>query len=1115
MNTSPTRTLKSLATVSLGEDAQWYKDAVIYELRVRSFFDSDGDGIGDFRGLTEKLDYLADLGVTALWLLPFYPSPMRDDGYDIADYRTVHPSCGTLEDFKEFLRQAHARSLRVITELVINHTSDQHPWFQRARRAPVGSRYRDYYVWSDDPGRYADARIIFTDYEPSNWTWDPVAGQYYWHRFFAHQPDLNFENPEVCEAVMDTMDYWFELGVDGLRLDAIPYLFEREGTSCENLPETHAFLKRLRARVDAKFKGKMLLAEANQWPEDAVTYFGQGDECHMAFHFPIMPRLYMALRMEDHHSLLDIIDQTPRIPENCQWAIFLRNHDELTLEMVTDEERDYMVKAYAEDPQARVNLGIRRRLAPLLEGNRDRIELMNALLFSMPGTPVLYYGDELGMGDNVYLGDRNGVRTPMQWTPDRNGGFSRANPQKLFLPLITDPEYHFQAVNVENQQSSPSSLLWWTKRLIALRKQHPSFGRGSFEALRISNRRVLAFLRRLGDEVILVVANLSSYPQPVQLDLKEFVGFIPRELFGKVGFPPIREDPYWLTLGPHGFYWLGLEAPRPDAAPLSVRDEVPLVEVESVWAQAFDSVGHGTSPLEVAIARHIERQSWFPRTRRIRGARVQASFPLGGALSDPRLVVVNLERDEGDPDTHVIFLGWSEGSVGSAELVARVRMAHGAGTTEGSLVDVSRDATVVNRLIELVCGEAHLEDGDFRLTARLEQDPESCEQDLRAAAIPLRVRRHGVTFAVGNRSMVKVLHRLDGGESPEVELLRELGRTRRELVPGLVGALRVGHEEAEPSTVAIVQTLVESRRDAWSATVDDVHRFYERVLTTDPTLAPTVYASPYELIKQPIPEVEARLLGGYAEVVRAVARRLGELHLALTQVDRPEFVPQRWTLLDRRSFYQNLRGLTQRAVERLRAARGNLGTAEALAREVLEHEGVVFTYLRRALEEGPIGRRVRVHMDCHLETVLLSTQGPIFVDFVGDPDKTLQERRRKRSTLVDVASLVRSLHYAAYGSLLGLVPRSPVRPEDIPRLEPWVHLWYGRMAAAFIESYRETLQSSELVPKSDADFRLQLDLRILERAFVEVLRELEHRPSWAEIPLRAVRSYLGAAHAAE
>jgi maltose alpha-D-glucosyltransferase / alpha-amylase len=537
----------------------WYKDVVIYQLHVRAFYDSTGDGIGDFIGLTSKLDYLQDLGVTALWLLPFYPSPLKDDGYDIANYTNVHPAYGTLRDFKAFLREAHNRGLRVITELVLNHTSDQHPWFQRARRAKPGSPHRDFYVWSNTPEKYKEARIIFKDFEPSNWTWDPVAKAYFWHRFYSHQPDLNFENPLVRRELLETVSFWLNLGVDGMRLDAVPYLFEQEGTNCENLPETHAFLKELRRYVDENYPGRMLLAEANQWPEDAIAYFGDGDECHTAFNFPVMPRLFMAKQMEDRFPIVDILQQTPAIPANCQWVLFLRNHDELTLEMVTDEERDYMYRVYAHDPQARINLGIRRRLAPLLNDNRRTIELLHGLLFSLPGTPVIYYGDEIGMGDNIYLGDRDGVRTPMQWSADRNAGFSLANPQRLYLPLVIDPEYLYETVNVENQRNNPQSLWWWIKRLIAVRNQHPAFGRGTLELLLPDNAKVLAFVRQFEEDRVLVVANLSRFSQYVELDLSAMESYVPMELFGHHSFPPIGKLPYLLTLGPHSFYYFSLE----------------------------------------------------------------------------------------------------------------------------------------------------------------------------------------------------------------------------------------------------------------------------------------------------------------------------------------------------------------------------------------------------------------------------------------------------------------------------------------------------------------------------------------------------------------------------
>jgi maltose alpha-D-glucosyltransferase/alpha-amylase len=547
-------------------DPLWYKDAIIYQTHVKAFRDSNGDGFGDFPGLIQKLDYIQSLNVNTLWLLPFYPSPLRDDGYDIAEYESVHPQYGTLDDFQRLLDEAHARNIRVLTELVINHTSDQHAWFQRARTAPRGSPERNWYVWSDDPTKYKDARIIFTDTEVSNWTWDPVAEQFYWHRFFSHQPDLNFDNPEVLDAVIDVMRFWLRMGVDGMRLDAIPYLIERDGTNCENLPETHTVLRKIRAALDAEFENKLLLAEANQWPTDVIPYFGGGKECHMAFHFPLMPRMYMAIRKEDRSPIVEILAQTPPIPDVCQWAIFLRNHDELTLEMVTDEERDYMYREYATQARMRINVGIRRRLASLLDNGRRQIELMNALLLTMPGTPIIYYGDEIGMGDNVFLGDRNGVRTPMQWNGGWNSGFSDADQQALYFPLIMDPPYGYQGVNVAAQERTQTSLLRWMRRIVKVRTQHRAFGRGTFEMLLPENRAVLAYLRSYEGETILCVNNLSRFVQPARINLQRFIGMVPVEMIGNIRFPPITENPYLFALGPHNFYWFKLasaeEAPE-------------------------------------------------------------------------------------------------------------------------------------------------------------------------------------------------------------------------------------------------------------------------------------------------------------------------------------------------------------------------------------------------------------------------------------------------------------------------------------------------------------------------------------------------------------------------
>src|SRR5712692_3010417 len=680
------------------DDPLWYKDAVIYQAHVKSFFDGNNDGIGDFKGLTQKLDYLQGLGITCVWLLPFFPSPLKDDGYDIADYRSVHPQYGTLDDFKTFVTAAHDRRIKVLIELVVNHTSDQHPWFQRARLAPAGSPEREFYVWSDTDQKFPETRIIFTDTEKSNWTYDPVAKQYYWHRFFSHQPDLNHNNPAVVEAVIDVMKFWLDLGVDALRLDAVPYLCVREGTNSENLPETHDVLKRIRRELDAAYKNRMLLAEANQWPADVRPYFGNGDECHMAFHFPLMPRIFMALRQEDRHAITEIMSQTPDIPDSCQWALFLRNHDELTLEMVTDEERDYMYQVYAADPQMRLNLGIRRRLAPLVENSRRRIELLNAMLFSLPGTPIVYYGDEIGMGDNIYLGDRNGVRTPMQWSSDRNAGFSRADPARLYAPPIQDPVYGYQAINVEAQERHPFSLLNWTRHLVAMRRQHRVFGRGTLEFVPCPNRKVLAYLRRDDKEIVLVVVNLSRALQPAELDLKPFAGLLPVEMNGLTEFPRIGEQPYFLTLGPYASYWFTLQlepmqrtarattAPDPGAA---IVESLPAVLMGVDWQNVLDA---GTRAVleRQALRPFLHRQRWFAaKSREIRQTRFNDWTRVRGGAHPAFLTVVSVEYADGWSESYLAPLALVGGAAADAALkhapgsvLARI-----AGAREGAIVD--------------------------------------------------------------------------------------------------------------------------------------------------------------------------------------------------------------------------------------------------------------------------------------------------------------------------------------------------------------------------------------------------------------------------------------------
>nr|MBA3882564.1 maltose alpha-D-glucosyltransferase [Chthoniobacterales bacterium] len=820
------------ATETPPVDRLWYKDAIIYQLHVKTFHDSNGDGVGDFRGLIEKLDYLQELGTTAIWILPFYPSPLKDDGYDIADYYGVNPNYGTLQDFQAFLAEAHERGLKVITELVINHSSDQNPWFQKSRRAAPGSPEREMYVWSDTPDKYTAARIIFKDFETSNWAWDPVAKAYYWHRFYSHQPDLNFDNSTVHQALEKVCDFWLDMGVDGLRLDAVPYLYEREGTSCENLRETHEYLIKLRSHVDSKYEGRMLLAEANQWPEDAVEYFGDGNESHMSFHFPLMPRMFMSLQMEDRFPIIDIMDQTPAIPENCQWAMFLRNHDELTLEMVTDEERDYMWRVYANDPTARINLGIRRRLAPLLANSRRKIELLNILLFSMPGTPVLYYGDEIGMGDNVYLGDRNGVRTPMQWSADRNAGFSRANPQQLLLPIIIDPEYNYEAINVENQQKNLSSLLWWTRRVIAMRKNYKAFSRGTLEFLYPDNSKVLAFLRQYENETVLVVVNLSRFSQVAELDLSHFAGCALMELFGQNYFPAIKESSYTLTLGPHSHFWFLLGA-QPEAASRTDRRDVPRLEIRGDVATLLRGDQRKLIEREV-LPDYIRNRRWFAsKARSISSIRVAEELTVSDQSDAARIWLVEVTYRDGAPETYTVPVKVARGAAAHhvAEAAPHAVIAQLEGTEDVILHDAVWDAEFRENLFRLMAGQQRFAGKNGEMVGI----PGAALSDADGAVLPshvLGVEQSNSSMVFGSKFFLKLYRKLEDGVNPDVEVTRFLSeRTGFANVPAFAGAIEYRRDRAEPIVVCAMQAAVTSEGDAWSVTLDSVSRFYERVLT--------------------------------------------------------------------------------------------------------------------------------------------------------------------------------------------------------------------------------------------------------------------------------------------
>ena len=1102
---------RKLETLRPDEDPLWYKDALIYELHVRAFHDSDADGSGDFRGLLEKLPYLQDLGVNAIWLLPFYPSPLRDDGYDIADYTDINPMFGTLGDVNAFVKEAHHRGIRVINELVCNHTSDQHPWFQRARHARPGTAARDFYVWSETNQRYQDARIIFKDFETSNWTWDHVANAYYWHRFYSHQPDLNFDNPRVKEAILKALDFWLEMGMDGVRLDAIPYLFEREGTNGENLPETHEFLKEMRRHVDTNFPNRMLLAEANQWPEDAVSYFGQGDECNMAFHFPLMPRLFMSIRMEDRFPIVDILAQTPSIPDSAQWALFLRNHDELTLEMVTDEERDYMYRAYTQDRLARINLGIRRRLAPLLGNDRKRIELMNGLLFSLPGTPVLYYGDEIGMGDNIFLGDRNGVRTPMQWSADRNAGFSRANRQRLYLPVITDPEYHYETVNVEAQGQNPHSLLSWMKRLIALRKRHRAFGRGTLELLRPENRKVLAYIRRYESEQILCVANLSRFLQAVELDLSQWKGLVPVELFSGNEMPMVGETPYFLTLGPHAFYWFALQ---PRATPMLSSDgatasaSLPEIRVAGSWENAL--TGPPKERLENVLLGYVRNRRWFAgKARGLKSASITNLVPVPGAAGDPQLAAIVISYAEGDPDTYQLPLAYAnhveaphvlERWPQSAIAWIRVQGEEGRGLlydalgppgfAEAMLGAIARRRRATN-------GKGTLIGSTTRAFARL-RGPETVR--LEAALSVAEQSNNSVVF--GERLILKVFRRLEEGMNPELEVGRFLTeKTNFAQIAPLAGSLEYRRDSGEPISLAVLQGYVPNQGDAWQYTLNTLAHFFRGVdlvgAEPPPVARNLVQASAAEL-----PEAASKTIGAYLDSARLLGRRTAELHRALaSDPTDPAFAPERITSQDQRSIYQSLSGLSMRSTDLLRSQLKKLPEdAREEAKQVLELEPRIASILKTFLSRRLTTTRIRVHGDYHLGQVLYTGHDFVIIDFEGEPTRSLYERRLKRLALRDVAGMLRSFDYASQAALRS----DQIDAAALPGLRAWGRFWVQCVSAAFLRSYLATAGTESFVPQAPDDLDLQLNTMLLEKALYELRYELNMRPDWVRIPLRGI-----------
>jgi maltose alpha-D-glucosyltransferase/alpha-amylase len=1077
----------NVLTITKPGDELWYKDAIIYQLHVKAFADSNNDGIGDFAGLTEKLDYLQDLGVTVLWLLPFYPSPGRDDGYDIADYGDINRDFGTMKDFRRFIQEAKRRGLRVITELVINHTSDEHDWFKRARRSDPKSSARNWYVWSDTDQKYLGTRIIFTDTEKSNWTWDPEAGQFYWHRFFSHQPDLNFDNPRVVSAIVQVMKRWLDTGVDGFRLDAIPYLCERDGTNNENLPETHAIIRKLRAELDAYAKGKVLLAEANQWPEDVQEYFGRGDECHMAYHFPLMPRIYMAIAQEDRFPITDILRQTPDIPANCQWALFLRNHDELTLEMVTDVERDYLWSTYANDPRARINVGIRRRLAPLMDNDRRKIELMNSLLLSFPGTPIIYYGDEIGMGDNIYLGDRNGVRTPMQWSPDRNGGFSRADPARLYAPTIMDPVYGYESVNVEAQSRSLSSLLSATKRLIAVRKSNLAFGRGTMTFIRPENRSVLAYVRQYQDDVILCVANLSRSAQATELDLSAFKERVPLEMLGRTRFPAIGELPYMITLAPYGFYWFQLQE-RDKSEPVQPRAvpefETLVVPLNSTWVSLART--RGVFERDV-LPGHLARTRWYPeRSPKAIHPKLSSAIPFCD-IGDNRPYLTFFETTQRGITSRYVLpmqIEWVrfDRERYNPNAFAAVRQ----GAREGTLLDVATDHIFIALLLRNLREKLTVEEEEqglsleFRPTSRFHDRPVRQPDRIRA----VETEQSNSTALVDEDYVVKIYRKLEPGINPEIEMGRFLTDVAGFAnTPALLGSVELIEGE-QRSAIGVVHAFVTNQGDAWTVSAAYLDRFLDE----------------QSLLASGDGPKESEEQVSYLRFMSQTGRRVAEMHIALSSnKDQPDFVPEPTRPEDIELWTDDIMARADRVFDALKQRRDAFRENDrSLIDQLLAQRATLPDRLRALLPGTNQGLNIRHHGDFHLGQMLIVKDDIFIIDFEGEPRRTIAERRRKAPAARDVAGLIRSIDYSATAALeRGL----KVTADEQGKLATALAGWRDRATATFLNAYRETIAGQPLWPSRPDSAERMLNFFLVEKAFYEIEYELAHRPDWLRVPL--------------
>ncbi|MGA9291483.1 MAG: maltose alpha-D-glucosyltransferase [Ignavibacteriaceae bacterium] len=1082
------------------KNSLWYKDGIIYQVHIKAFRDSNDDGFGDFNGLIEKLDYIRDLGVNIIWILPFYPSPMKDDGYDISDYFDINPDYGTIIDFKRFLKEAHNKGIKVITELVLNHTSDQHDLFQKARKSEPGSKQRDFYVWTEIPDKYLDARIIFSDFESSNWSWDPVAKAYYWHRFYSHQPDLNFENPEVHKFLFRAVDFWFDLGVDGLRLDAVPYLYEKEGTSCENLPETHEFLKKLSKHISENYKDKMLLAEANQWAEDAVAYFGKGDECQMAFHFPLMPRMYMAIQMEDRFPIIDILEQTPDIPENCQWAMFLRNHDELTLEMVTDEERDYMYRFFAKDNRARLNFGIRRRLAPLVENNRRKIELLNILLFSFPGTPIIYYGDEIGMGDNYYLGDRNGVRTPMQWNSDRNAGFSDTNPQRLYLPIIIDPEYHYEAINVEVQQRNPSSLLWWMKKALAIRKRYKAFGRGKIEFLSPQNPKVIAFLRIFGDEIILVVANLSRFSQVVELDLSKFMGYTPIETFSLNRFPPIGELYYMLTLSPYDHYWFELK--KINKTEGARRDKIipEVLNKDDVFKEKF-------------LLNYIEQTDWFKKGEfKIDNIQILDKILISG--KDNILILKIFYVDE-LPEIYLLSVTHNAVTFSGAVLYENVPavMAEYKDGVDNPMVifDGIYDETFQQNFMESFAVKRSIKGDAGELNFSKEKKMQKFFADSRqfSSSKLLKADNRNILILYNENIILKLYRKLEEGINPGAEVSAFLSNsTPFQNIHQYAGKITFEQPDSEPVTVGLLKKYIPNQGDAWTYFLDAAKKYFENLYLNNKgkkrhrKALTSLFTPPSQLrnggtIADAVDHI-------YIEMAGLLGERTAQLHLALSSDnDNKDFVPEPYSTFYQRSVYQTLRSTTKNAFRLLRKYLNDLDKdLQTEAKKVLEFEEEIIDYIALILRDKINAKRIRIHGDFHLRQILFTGKDFIITNFEGPSSMPFSERRMKRGALRDVASIIWSFHFAAF---VASFTEDIQNKAEIAKSEQFASQWWLFIGNRFLNSYLDNVNHSDFLPEEKDEVQYLFHFYLLEKILQELTNCLKENSPWLNIPFKGLQ----------